>query len=141
MLHDDEQLKQMIEDSDATADARVSRDIRIARAVEEATLAHPKAIPVDGLGQLLCPNCQSEYLRHDRVDIFERGEDAPTGLHVTVDSKHATVDTSLGGNPSTRRAGLAVSFWCEICHARSALTLAQHKGNTLIELKVTEKPA
>ncbi len=100
----------------------------------------PKLAPtLDGDSELLCPSCGGNYLHHDRVDIYERGEDGSYGVHVAVEDGKATMDTKLQGNPSGRRHGLVIHLWCEACHARSTLNVAQHKGNTLIESKV--KPA
>lgn len=89
----------------------------------------------DGYGsELLCPECKSNYLHHERVEIFECGEDAEYGVHVTVSDGKAVIDTSLKGNPSMRRHGLNVYFWCEGCSAKSVLSLSQHKGLTLVEI-------
>jgi hypothetical protein len=38
-----------------------------------------------------------------------------------------------GTNPSSRRGGIAIRFWCEGCPFISELTLAQHKGSTEVE--------
>jgi hypothetical protein len=85
--------------------------------------------------ELLCPHCKGNYLHHGDIDIFECGEDAKSGLHVLVTDGKATVDTSLQGNPSSRRHGLKINFWCETCHATPILTIAQHKGNTEVDFK------
>lgn len=92
-----------------------------------------------------CPACGSTNVHQDRVEVFERREDADHGLHVTVlhhdrddravesrDDREGTyrVDTSLQGNPSGRRHGVRIEFWCEQCPTRSLLTIAQHKGET-----------
>lgn len=91
--------------------------------------------------ELLCPKCNSNYLSHDKVQIFERSEDAELGLHATIQAGKMTMDTSLHGNPSSRRGGLSINFKCENCHAKLELTLAQHKGNTLFEItSVGEMP-
>ena len=84
---------------------------------------------------LLCPKCGFEYLHHDKVEVFDRIEDATTGLHVTVMSEpsRVNVDESIVGNPSSRRHGVRIEFWCEGCSERSALTLAQHKGVTELD--------
>ncbi|MBN6112443.1 hypothetical protein HEP73_04364 [Xanthomonas sp. GW] len=84
--------------------------------------------------ELLCPRCMFNYLHHYQIDIFERGEDAATGLHVQVVDGSCTTDTLLRDNPSSRRHGLTVGLWCEGCRARLLLTIAQHKGVTLVDL-------
>lgn len=85
--------------------------------------------------ELLCPACDEQWTHHDRVEIFERKEDAETGVHVcvTADSDKAVVDENLDGNPSSRRNGLCVRFWCETCGAISLLSIAQHKGTTYVD--------
>jgi len=84
-------------------------------------------------GELKCPSCGFNYLHHDKVEIFERGEDEEKGLHVKVENGVATIDTNLSGNPSARRHGLTIQFWCEGCKAKPVLSISQHKGNTWID--------
>jgi len=89
----------------------------------------------EGFGsEFLCPSCGSNYLHHDQVDIFERSEDAVTGIHVRVADGQAIVDSSLRGNPSSRRHGLSINLWCEGCHSKLTLTVAQHKGTSLVDI-------
>ncbi len=88
--------------------------------------------------ELLCPKCDLNFLHHDKVEVFECGEDAKQGVHVTVTDGSAITDTSLEGNPSLRRHGLNVHFWCESCSAKSVLSISQHKGVTLVDLNYTE---
>lgn len=78
-----------------------------------------------------CPSCGSPNLHHGKVEVFECAEDQP-GLHVTVDGLQAVVDADMRGNPSSRRHGLVVHFSCEQCPAALRLTIAQHKGSTLV---------
>lgn len=85
--------------------------------------------------ELLCPSCGFNYLHHDRVEIFECGEDATHGVHVVVADGKATFDTSLEGNPSARRHGLKIHFWCEGCKAKPVLSIGQHKGNTYVDFE------
>jgi hypothetical protein len=35
-------------------------------------------------------------------------------------------------NPSERRGGVTIRFWCENCHSLSELALAQHKGCSVL---------
>ena len=85
--------------------------------------------------ELLCPVCGEQWTHHDQVEVFERQEDAETGVHVRVATgmDKAEVDESLEGNPSSRRNGLCIRFWCEICGAISLLSIAQHKGITYVD--------
>jgi hypothetical protein len=87
---------------------------------------------------LICPHCRERYsyLHHDQVTVYSRGEDDPKVTKTVVRGSLAevkTVDNSGSGNPSSRRDGVAIRFWCEMCHTISELTFAQHKGNTLVE--------
>lgn len=85
--------------------------------------------------ELLCPSCGSNYLHHGRVEVFECGEDAKHGVHVVVTDGRAEFDTSLEGNPSRRRHGLKIHFWCENCKAEPVLSISQHKGNTYVDFE------
>lgn len=89
-------------------------------------------------GELLCPStgCDSQYLTHYSIEVFERGEDATTGLHVTVAEGSASLDNDLAGNPSKRRHGLSILFSCEQCQKSHRLTIAQHKGSTWVNMEV-----
>lgn len=88
--------------------------------------------------ELLCPNCGFNYLHHDKVEVFECGEDANHGVHVTIADGKSVMDTSLIGNPSRRRHGLNIHLWCEGCSAKSVLSISQHKGVTLVDLNYSE---
>lgn len=85
--------------------------------------------------QLQCPGCGEITLHHDKVDVFERGEDEKNGVHVLVSNGKAEFDIALDGNPSDRRNGLTVRFWCESCDAKPVLSISQHKGLTLVDFK------
>jgi len=88
----------------------------------------------EGYGaELACPSCGFNYLHHDKVEVFECGEDATHGVHVTVADAKAAFDTSLEGNPSSRRHGLKIYFWCEGCKTKPVLSISQHKGNTYVD--------
>lgn len=84
---------------------------------------------------LTCPSCGGEYLHHDGIEWFDRAEDAETGDHVSVNKLGVVVNHSLVGNPSPRRGGLFVTFWCEGCDRRARFELIQHKGQTFVELR------
>jgi hypothetical protein len=87
-------------------------------------------------GSLLqCPACRGNCLRHSRVEVFEREEDSKSGLHVSVADSCISVDASLKGNPSERRHGLLIHFDCENCDSKAVLSVAQHKGNTWVNIK------
>ena len=81
---------------------------------------------------LLCPGCGGDYLHHDRVEVFERKEDAETGLRVVVSAETVQADSDISANPSWRRHGFVIHFFCEHCQGWSSLSFAQHKGQTIV---------
>jgi hypothetical protein len=84
---------------------------------------------------LVCPTCGGNNLHHYRVDTFDRNEDAPNGLHARITGGRVAINHDITGNPSTRRDGLIVRFWCESGCPDSMLTIAQHKGTTFVAMK------
>jgi hypothetical protein len=81
--------------------------------------------------ELLCPACGDNYLHHDKVEVFERcGEDSETGFHATIENMRIEIDRDMAGNPSQRRDGMKIEFYCEGCEKRSVLKIVQHKGIT-----------
>jgi hypothetical protein len=88
---------------------------------------------------LLCPGCGEHDLHHDQVTVFEREtEDAPSRA-TEIDGTRVRVLSDGRGNPSSRRGGIAIRFWCEHCSAVPELTLAQHKGTTLMEWRLAAR--
>jgi len=85
-------------------------------------------------GVYLCPFCGFEYTHHGKVEVYGRCEDDKNSNHVTVERYNVKVDRSNEGNPSSRREGISIQFWCEGCHRIHYLKIAQHKGNTIIEV-------
>ena len=86
----------------------------------------------DGDNALACPRCGEQNMHHGRVTAFDRREDEVRLTKTTVD-RGATVKAIRArgsGNPSCRRHGLAIRFWCERCNRTSELTVQQHKGHT-----------
>lgn len=81
---------------------------------------------------ILCPNCGSEWMHHGNVEVFERNrDDDVNGIHVYVDGEKVLVDSDASTrNPSRRRDGIRISFWCERCPFPSSLLIYQHKGQT-----------
>jgi hypothetical protein len=96
--------------------------------VVEIGVLIPDQLPVD----LVCPCCGGGFLHHDAVVDFYREEgkeDAPISVRTTVREGRARTDrVSSGLNPSLRRDGLLISFWCEGCGGKPQLVLVQHKG-------------
>jgi hypothetical protein len=91
-------------------------------------------------GPLNCPDCGFNYLHHDRVTIYDRGEDAERTIRTEVNRGHAVtalLPSAMAENPSSRRDGLSIRFWCEGCPATPELTIAQHKGQTFLAWRST----
>jgi hypothetical protein len=88
---------------------------------------------------LQCPHCGTEYTHQYCVEIFWRDkEDSDTGCHV-VSYNNLEPQVTLNSDymcesPSLRRDGLIIRFVCEACEKHSALTIAQHKGQTLVDV-------
>ena len=88
----------------------------------------------DGEKILVCPHCGEVFLHQYKTEIFDRDEDELEGLHVITDRENdIIIKRDLEGNPSKRRDGLRVHFFCEICRASSALEIYQHKGQTFVK--------
>jgi hypothetical protein len=92
------------------------------------------------LAELHCPRCDGVYLHHCDVIVYDRGEDDAICRQTSV-LPGETIGSSKtpnrgSGNPSSRRHGLRILFWCELCGPGDettpdlALCIAQHKGNT-----------
>ncbi len=102
-----------------------------------------------GGANLLCPRCGNTYLHHRGVVAYDRSEDAETVLKTSVEVGKTTVQLvaqAESGNPSSRRDGLVIQFWCENCGGGDdgssviELTLAQHKGETEMAWRFTPMP-
>lgn len=109
--------------------------------------------PYKHKGILLCPRCgKDSYLHHQGVSYFARQEDGAFGTRVDVREKDVdeipfhqvcvSTDTHnrLVENPSRRRGGIAISFWCELCGGSYEFCIAQHKGQTLVFWRDTVSP-
>jgi len=99
-----------------------------------------------GGANLLCPRCGDSYLHHRGVVTYDRSEDSETVLKTSVEVGKTTVQLvaqAESGNPSSRRDGLVIQFWCENCGGGDdgksviELTLAQHKGETEVAWRFT----
>lgn len=87
-------------------------------------------------GVLLCPRCGESTLHHGSMTVYSRPEDGARTTEVTISGKRirgATTPSAGSRNPSSRRDGLAIRFECECCGGGMELTIAQHKGATLLE--------
>ena len=82
-------------------------------------------------GVLACPECGSESLHQDSVSAWFRPEDADiyTGYRVATGGVRVL---GTEGNPSGRRDGMFVTFWCEGGDHQPRLIISQHKGATTV---------
>src|SRR3974390_3166696 len=99
--------------------------------------AFRRAILLDDYGdRLICLRCGEEHLHHGTVTVFGRREDEDdvTIIEVKDQIAHSCVIANAGsGNPSVRRDGITIEFWCEQCDGISELCIAQHKGWSMVE--------
>ena len=105
-------------------------------------------IPTTDRGEtvLVCPRCCGESLHHQAVTSYDRGEDAELVIRSVLEdgsAKIEAVSSDRNGNPSSRRDGLSIKFWCEGCKGVDEdtleLTVAQHKGSTLLGWRYSAK--
>ena len=89
---------------------------------------------------IVCPGCGNEYLHRVGVMSFDRKEDFAVGKRTTIivheetDSSVSVGVSRLEGNPSCRRGGMTILFWCENCDECSRMDIAQHKGHELTRM-------
>lgn len=96
---------------------------------------------------LICPKCGGNNLHHSRVHCYTRDEDAVTGVHADVQIRMGSavqVDSDMRNNPSARRSGVRIEFFCETCpsdkrYPGPILRIIQHKGCTYVTWE-TEEP-
>jgi len=86
-------------------------------------------------GTLLCPSCGGSNTHHTSVAVFDRSEDAETGRRTVATGAETTVDSDMTGNPSRRRDGLVISFYCELCPTVMEMAISQHKGQTFFQMR------
>lgn len=83
--------------------------------------------------ELCCPRCGQSMLHHDRITVYQRQkEDGPTTqINISVGGRINARPDDKYGNPSDRRGGIAIRFWCEM-GCIFELTIEQHKGSIII---------
>lgn len=82
---------------------------------------------------LICPHCGVFYLHHGKIEVYDRDEDDLVSLKVTIGSPLKTATCAIVDsleNPSKRRDGMRIHFWCEGCDKQPTLAIVQHKGIT-----------
>lgn len=78
-------------------------------------------------GALVCPMCGGECLHHSGVMSFVRDQEDGEARRYG----YGSWPTALS-NPSARRDGTVIQFYCETCPATPMLCIAQHKGESLV---------
>lgn len=110
--------------------------------VEGLAMQYKKVVEVDtntyaSICALKCPSCGETYLHQGTIEAYNRGEDADTVRCVIVDGSSVfseQIPSEHSNNPSSRRQGCIIHFDCEHCQGIDfKLTIAQHKGTTLLE--------
>jgi len=109
---------------------------------------HLSLVDMGSAADLHCPRCNADLLHHFRVTVFYRSEDDDSVVRTRVTGSTVAVDVAESrdaGNPSARRDGMAIEFYCEGCGGGKPddlieLTIAQHKGSTEIGWRFTPKP-
>lgn len=90
----------------------------------------------DGSRVLACAHCGDGYLHHKDVSVFTCEQDSDTVRHTLVQPDESLTSEVISqkdsGNPSTRRDGVTIALDCENCQKTTLLTIAQHKGVTLM---------
>tara|TARA_R100001244_G_C5162413_1_gene131116 strand:+ start:95 stop:421 length:327 start_codon:yes stop_codon:yes gene_type:complete len=91
-------------------------------------------LPINDMVFTMCPYCRGNNLHQDKVAVWFGGEMSPfNDIQVVVDQEGISEGTSQEGNPSSRRDGLLIRFWCETCDNIPSLSISQHKGSTFIQ--------
>ena len=86
--------------------------------------------------------CRGVYTHHQRVAIhqrepFEDGDSRATVVATASDGDDLAGAPDVPANPSSRRNGITVDLYCELCGGWFALRIAQHKGQTIIDVMKT----
>lgn len=87
---------------------------------------------------LKCPYCgESNGLHHHFIETYCCHDDANKGQRLSIDVNKGLqrLDDDMTGNPSVRRQGISIHFWCEFGCPDAVLNLIQHKGVTYLQWK------
>lgn len=96
-----------------------------------------------GLGaEMLCPICGFNYMHQESIDVHFRAEDEKGVPGYRINHNGIKAPAFLP-NPSSRRDGLVITFWCEGClddkNLRVCLAILQHKGQTCLQWYTLKK--
>lgn len=93
---------------------------------------------------LKCPICGAAWTHQSTVEVYQRDdEDSRIGICSIVGDGRCIIHNKMDENPSGRRDGIRISFWCEQCSGIEMtpvfdLIIAQHKGETEMFLERIE---
>lgn len=79
--------------------------------------------------------CSSDFTHHGDVEVYVRDREDGESQITLVNAKSkktALMRDELDANPSCRRNGIRIWFWCECCHEDFSITMAQRKGMTYV---------
>lgn len=83
---------------------------------------------------LECHHCGGDNLHQTNCATYWRdSEDSEIGASTFSGKEEASFCNSMNGNPSPRRDGISITFWCEGCNNISQLDIIQHKGSTYLD--------
>ena len=84
--------------------------------------------------ELECPQCGDNNLHQGKCSVYWREkEDSTAGLQIqSNESREVSINLHVEGNPSDRRDGIRIEFWCEGCDVHPSLAIVQHKGKTFV---------
>ena len=90
---------------------------------------------------LICPKCGCDNLHQNEVSVFWRKqEDSAECASIGSSVLQTNYFVDPGRNPSPRRDGLLIKFYCEQCDADPELAIYQHKGTTYIKWHTIRMP-
>lgn len=93
-------------------------------------------------GVLACPSCYLEDGTHvDRVFALTRNREDDEPLYLSLDGTGVMMPVAESQYPKTfadtgRRQEFVLGGWCELCGKVWTIALRQHKGRTLIGMRV-----
>ena len=89
----------------------------------------------EGKCALICPGCGGSCLHHVEIVAYDRHEDDQRALRTVINNGDVQlrVIENNSSNPSSRRDGIVIKLYCETCDCSPELTIAQHKGQTLVD--------
>jgi len=79
--------------------------------------------------ELLCPNCNDNYLHQVKVETVFRPEDQD-GIRIVSGHAGTKTDIADASEITGRRDVVKIGFVCECCSAEPELVIIQHKGST-----------